>query len=80
MPSSQNVLLILSDEHRPDALGCAGHPHVQTPNLDSLAAEGVRFTNTYCSSPICVPSRASFATGQYIHEIGFWDNATPIRL
>ncbi|MFC7157529.1 sulfatase-like hydrolase/transferase [Halomarina halobia] len=77
MSRSQNVLLILSDEHRPGALGCAGHPHVETPTLDSLAAEGVRFTDAYCSSPLCVPSRASFATGRYVHEIGYWDNAAP---
>ncbi|MFC7249206.1 sulfatase-like hydrolase/transferase [Halomicroarcula sp. GCM10025324] len=77
MSSIENVLLILSDEHRPDALGCAGHPHVETPNLDALAAEGTRFTDAYCSSPLCVPSRASFATGRYVHEIGAWDNAAP---
>lgn len=72
-----NVLFVLSDEHRPDALGCAGHPMVETPTLDGLAAGGVRFTDAYCSSPLCVPSRASLATGRYVHEIGFWDNATP---
>ncbi len=77
MPTPQNVLLILSDEHRPDALGCAGHPHVETPTLDALAADGVRFTDAYCSSPLCVPSRASFATGRYVHETGYWDNAAP---
>ncbi|WP_411966173.1 sulfatase-like hydrolase/transferase [Haloferax sp. YSMS24] len=77
MPTHQNVLLILSDEHRPDALGCANHPHVKTPNLDRLASEGVRFTDAYCSSPLCVPSRASFATGRYVHETGYWDNAAP---
>lgn len=77
MPLSQNVLLILSDEHRPDALGCAGHPHVETPNVDALAADGTRFSNAYCPSPLCVPSRASFATGRYVHEVGCWDNATP---
>lgn len=77
MPSQQNVLLILSDEHRPDTLSCAGHPHVETPNLDSMAANGVRFTDAYCPSPLCVPSRASFATGRYVHEIGYWDNAAP---
>lgn len=77
MDTQTNVLLIMSDEHRPDALGCADHPMVQTPTLDRLAADGTRFTSTYCSSPLCTPSRASFATGRYVHEIGFWDNATP---
>jgi len=77
MAEPTNVLLLLSDEHRPDALGVAGHPHVETPNLDRLAGEGTRFTNAYCSSPLCAPSRASFATGRYVHETGNWDNATP---
>jgi len=72
-----NVLLVMADEHRPDALGRAGHPLVETPNLDRLAADGTRFTNAYCSSPLCAPSRASFATGQYVHDVGHWDNATP---
>jgi choline-sulfatase len=59
-----NLLFILSDEHNPRVLGCAGHPMVRTPNLDRLAARGVRFTNAYCNSPICVPSRAALATGR----------------
>jgi len=72
-----NVLLIMTDEHRPDAMGCAGHPHVQTPAMDRLAEEGAHFTDTYCPSPLCVPSRAAFATGQHVHQNGYWDNATP---
>ena len=77
MTDPTNVLLVMSDEHRPDALGRAGHPLVETPALDRLAADGTRFTNAYCSSPLCAPSRASFATGRYVHDIGHWDNATP---
>jgi choline-sulfatase len=77
MDTPENVLLIMSDEHRPDALGCAGHPTVRTPTIDRLADEGTRFTSTYCSSPLCAPSRASFATGRYVSDVGFWDNATP---
>lgn len=77
MSEPTNVLLVMSDEHRPDALGRAGHPHVETPSLDRLAAGGTRFANAYCSSPLCAPSRASFATGRYVHDIGHWDNATP---
>ena len=53
----------------------AGHPFAITPNLDRLAARGTRFDAAYCNSPICVPSRASFATGRYVHELGTWDNA-----
>lgn len=72
-----NMLVILSDEHQAQALSCAGHPLVQTPNLDRLAARGTRFTNAYTPSPICVPARASFATGRYAHETRLWDNAMP---
>ena len=76
MPPS-NLLFLMSDEHNARMLGCSGHPVVQTPNLDALAARGARFTSAYCNSPICVPSRASFATGRYPHQIGAWDNASP---
>ena len=65
----------MSDEHSKRVLGCHGHPMIRTPNLDRLAARGVRFTDAYCNSPICVPSRASFQTGRYVHDIRFWDNA-----
>lgn len=70
-----NVLVIMSDEHNPKFLGAAGHPYVATPNLDALAARGTRFTQAYTTCPICVPARASFATGRYVNEIGFWDNS-----
>lgn len=69
-----NVLLLVSDEHRSDALGCAGHPAVQTPTLDRLAKGGTRFSNAYCPSPLCAPSRGCFATGRYVHENELWDN------
>lgn len=75
--TGSNMLVILSDEHQARAMGCAGHPFVQTPNLDRLAARGVRFANAYTPSPICVPARASFATGQYVHQTRLWDNAMP---
>ncbi len=71
----QNLLVIMSDEHNPKMLGCAGHDLVRTPNLDSLAARGTRFSAAYTTCPICVPARASFATGQYVHQNGYWDNA-----
>lgn len=72
---AKNLLVLMSDEHAPHAMGCAGHPLARTPNLDRLAARGVRFTGAYCTSPICVPARAGFATGKYPHQIGYWDNA-----
>src|SRR5207248_10703116 len=72
-----NLLFILSDEHSRRVLGCYGHTMIRTPNLDRLAARGVRFTDAYCNSPICVPSRAALATGRYVHNIRFWDNGIP---
>src|SRR6476620_10463204 len=72
---AKNLVFIISDEHQARALSCAGHPVVRTPNIDRLAARGTRFTAAYTPSPICVPARASLATGRYVHEIRFWDNA-----
>ena len=72
-----NMLFILSDQHTRRAMGCAGHPVALTPNLDRLAAGGTLFRNAYCNGPICVPSRASLATGRHVHDIGIWDNARP---
>ncbi|MEO1995761.1 MAG: sulfatase-like hydrolase/transferase [Planctomycetaceae bacterium] len=73
----KNLLFIISDQHNRDLLGCYGHAQVQTPHLDSLAGQGVRFDAAYTNCPICVPARASLATGQYVHRIGYWDNAFP---
>jgi len=70
-----NLLVLMSDEHNPKFLATAGHPFVATPNLDALAARGTRFTSAYTACPICVPARAAFAVGRYVHEIGYWDNA-----
>ena len=70
-----NVLIIMDDEHNKQMLGCYGHPLVKTPNLDRLARQGTRFTSAYTNSPICVPARACLATGQHLHNIGYWDNA-----
>ena len=58
-------------------MGCAGHPFVKTPNLDALAARGTLFDTAYTPCPICVPARAAFATGRYVHQIRHWDNAMP---
>jgi choline-sulfatase len=74
---TSNFLILMSDEHQARAMGCAGHPFVRTPNLDALAARGTRFTDAYTPSSICVPARASFATGRYVHQTRLWDNAMP---
>lgn len=74
---SSNLLIIMDDKHSQQTLGCYGHPAALTPNIDRLAASGTRFKAAYTNCPICIPSRASFATGRYVHEIGAWDNAFP---
>ncbi len=70
-----NVLILMSDEHAAGVAGFAGHKTAHTPCLDQLSTQGTCFTAAYTSSPLCVPARASFATGQYVHELGAWDNA-----
>ncbi len=60
-----NILWYCSDQQRFDTIGALGNPHVHTPHLDRLVAEGVTFTHAFCQSPICTPSRASFLTGKY---------------
>jgi choline-sulfatase len=72
-----NLVIIMSDEHDPRWMGHAGRPWVHTPHMDRLARRGTRFTAAYTTCPICVPARAAFASGKYIHEIGYWDNADP---
>lgn len=70
-----NLLFIFSDEHNKKVTGCYSNPLVKTPNLDRLATRGTRFTSAYTNCPICVPARASLATGRYVHETRCWDNA-----
>jgi choline-sulfatase len=65
-----NVLIIVSDDHRNDAYGAFGGQVARTPQLDHLAADGVRFERAYCNSPMCTPSRQSFLTGRYPHALG----------
>ena len=71
----QNVVLFISDNHTRALMGAMGHPTIQTPNMDKIARNGVTFTNAYCASPLCCPSRAAIATGRFAHDTGFWDNA-----
>ncbi len=73
----KNVLFLLSDQHRPAAVGHLGEPLARTPNIDALAASGTRFSQAYCTNPVCTPSRASILTGLYTHNHKTWSNATP---
>lgn len=75
-----NILFIMYDQLRFDYLSCAGHPHLQTRNFDRVAARGIRFTNAYCQSPICGPSRMSFYTGRYVGSHGAAWNGFPLRV
>lgn len=69
-----NLLIVLCDDLRWDHLSCAGHPHLQTPNIDRIAREGVRFANAFCTTSLCSPSRASILSGLYAHSHGVMDN------
>jgi arylsulfatase A-like enzyme len=90
--SYPNVIYILGDDHRAEQLGSRGHPLLQTPNLDKLSRQDVQFTNAFCTSPACTPSRTCHYTGQWErkHGINFnsgsslspeaWARSFPMRL
>ena len=73
--SAPNILLIMTDQHRWDYLGCAGADFVDTPNIDRLAASGVRFTKAFTNAPVCAPARIGLATGMHPARIGTLDNS-----
>ena len=70
-----NILLLMTDQQRADALGCVT-PWMETPHMDRIAAEGVRFSRCVTNSPVCIPTRRSMATGHYPHNTGIWRNQT----
>lgn len=70
----RNVVFILTDDHRYDAFGAAGHPFLETPHLDSIAANGVHLKNAFVTTSLCSPSRASILTGLYTHKHRVIDN------
>ena len=73
-----NLLWIMADQMRGDCLGCLGHPVVQTPQLDALAARGTAFEAAYAQAPICTPSRVCCFSGRYVHAHGAWWNGVPV--
>ncbi|MEM9351207.1 MAG: alkaline phosphatase family protein [Pseudomonadota bacterium] len=75
-----NVLWIMADQLRWDYISCYGATHIETPNIDRLAAQGVRFNKAYVQSPICGPSRMSFYTGRYVRSHGATWNGFPLRV
>ncbi|MDH7601324.1 MAG: sulfatase [Armatimonadota bacterium] len=77
-PSRPNFVFILTDDQRFDAMSCAGHPFLKTPNIDRIAREGALFKNAFVTISLCSPSRACFLTGRYAHSHGIKDNRTPM--
>ncbi|MFN3548258.1 MAG: sulfatase-like hydrolase/transferase [Mesorhizobium sp.] len=80
MAKAKNILFVMFDQLRWDYLGCAGHPHLKTPNIDRLASRGVRFTRATIQSPICGSSRMSTYTGRYVHSHGASANNIPLKV
>ena len=75
MPDNRpNVLLIMTDQQRGDALGIEGHPVLQTPVMDWIGTAGVRFSSAHTVCPVCMPARASFINGLYPHNHHMWTN------
>ena len=69
-----NILLIITDQQHADMISCAGNKYVNTPAMDSLARDGIRFANAYVTNPVCVPSRISMATGVMAGRFGVLNN------
>jgi len=80
MGKARNILFIMADQLRWDYLSAAGHPTLETPNIDRLAARGVMFSRAYCQAPVCGPSRMSFYTGRYTKCHGAHYNNIPLRI
>jgi arylsulfatase A-like enzyme len=78
MTTVKNILFVMADQLRWDFLSCYGHPHLHTPNIDRLAAKGVRFDRAYVQSPVCGPSRASTYTGRTVFSHGATWNRVPL--
>ena len=73
-----NILMFITDGHRADCLGCYGNKTLQTPNIDALSQDGVRFTRSFCAHTVSMPTRASIFTGRYPHVHGVWANGVPL--
>ena len=71
-----NIVLIMSDQHNARVMGCAGDPHVRTPHLDGLAANGTMMRSVYTPCPLCLPARMAFMTGRSPRDIGTLDNGS----
>ncbi len=74
MSKKPNIVFLFSDQHNAKVMGCAGDPYIRTPNLDKLAAKGVRLTDCYTPGPLCVPSRMSMLTGRLPQQTNCLNN------
>ena len=74
----RNIVFIITDDHRYDAMGFMGHAIVRTPNLDRMARSGVHLRNAFVTTSLCSPSRATILTGLYAHQHKVVDNNTPV--
>ncbi|MCF7943566.1 MAG: sulfatase-like hydrolase/transferase [Spirochaetia bacterium] len=74
MNNQPNILFIMTDQMRADALGCMGISPARTPHLDALAQAGTLYTNCFTNSPLCAPAQASLLAGLYPHQTGVWNN------
>ena len=79
-PKRPNLIFLMTDNQRWDALGCYGNSIIQTPNIDRLAAQGLRFTNAFCTTSICAATRASIFTGQYRRTHGYSFEKPPMTI
>lgn len=75
---ARQIIVIMTDTQRTDMLGCYGNPDMITPNLDRLAAEGIRFDRAYTCQPVCGPARSALFTGLFPHSNGSWGNSMPL--
>lgn len=78
MEKRPNILWYCTDQQRFDTIGALGNLHIHTPRLDKFVRQSVTFTHTYCQSPICTPSRASFMTGMYPSAVSVTGNGNPV--
>ena len=76
--SKKQFVWIMTDTTRYDMLGCYGNSAMRTPNLDALAAQGVRYEYAYSAQPVCGPARSLLFTGLFPHENGSWGNCMPL--
>jgi len=78
MKTTRKIIVIMTDTQRWDMVGCYGDPAMHTPNLDHLAAQGMRFDRAYTTQPVCGPARSALFTGLYPHSTGSWANCMPL--